>query len=78
MTLPNEVKDAADTFYKKYNVPPVRSGMTVADHAERAMALQKAYAALAADKANEPTTYPCPNCQGCGCPTCNGYGTLTY
>lgn len=25
-----------------------------------------------------PETVPCPNCQGCGCTTCGGYGTLTY
>jgi len=23
-------------------------------------------------------TYPCQNCQGCGCTTCGGAGTLTY
>lgn len=26
----------------------------------------------------KPKTYPCPNCQGCGCTTCGGFGSLTY
>jgi len=25
----------------------------------------------------EPKTYPCPNCQGCGCTTCGGFGYIT-
>lgn len=24
----------------------------------------------------EPETYPCPQCQGGGCPYCCGYGTI--
>lgn len=33
---------------------------------------------LAFNKTSKPKTYPCNNCQGCGCPTCGGSGTLTY
>lgn len=33
---------------------------------------------LAVNHVPKPETYPCPNCQGCGCTTCGGFGTLTY
>jgi len=33
---------------------------------------------LAFDKTTPLQTYPCHNCQGCGCTTCGGAGTLTY
>lgn len=28
------------------------------------------------EKTKETETYPCPQCQGGGCPYCGGYGTI--
>jgi hypothetical protein len=30
----------------------------------------------ACDDCQETETYPCPQCQGGGCPYCSGYGTI--
>lgn len=32
---------------------------------------------LAFNHVAKPKTYPCPNCQGCGCTTCGGFGYIT-